>query len=69
MSSRVLAVRFPTLPTRHHPPAQTLQGSRLEVSAVEKAGSQPGDVAGEGGFQGTQKGRRAQWGKLLRCWV
>lgn len=42
MSSRVLGVRFPTLPTSLTTlPAHTLQESRLEVSAVEKAGSQP----------------------------
>ena len=59
-------MRFPTLPTSLTTlPAQTLQGSRLEVPAVERAGSQPWWMWLErGGFQGTQKGRRAQWGKL-----
>ena len=42
MSGRVLAVRFSTLPTSLTTlPAQALQGSRLEIPAVEKAGSQP----------------------------
>ena len=66
MSGRVLAVSFPTLPTSLTTlPAQTLQGSRLGVLAVERAGSQPWWMWLErGGFQGTQKCRRAQWGKL-----